>query len=152
MRRSYNPVEDPDKKDYKIENVIPIAGSWSQDSGHTLEPKWTRLKTLDTDEEGLQLELQGRKYGNRKQKAIIHFQCDPDRTGNDSEDDRDKRDDDEVGTGDLRYKSYGPVEQKGDVIDVLRLNWRTMYACEDYKGGDGDKTAGWGFFTWFILM
>ena len=120
-----------------------------------MEPKWTRLKTMDTDEEGLQLELNGPKYGNFDQKAVIHFQCDPERTGNDAvvHDKQRRQDDDEVvGHGDLRFKSYGPLETKSGTVEVLRLDWRTMYACEDYKGAPPSASSSWGFFTWFILM
>lgn len=121
-----------------------------------MEPKWTRLKTMDTEEEGLQLELNGPKYGKLDQKAVIHFQCDPDRTGNDAvvhdKQRRQDSDDEVVGPGDLRFKSYGPLETKSGTVEVLRLDWRTMYACENYKGAPPSASSSWGFFTWFILM
>ncbi|KAK7429562.1 type II membrane protein [Neonectria magnoliae] len=37
--------------------------------------------------------------------------------------------------------------------DVLRLTWYTKYACENREeGDDGDDSAPWGFFTWFIIV
>lgn len=93
------------------------------------------------------------------QKAVIHFQCDATRTGNDDAEkedgDKERRADDDEAEDDgrdLQYVSYGPVETKDGIMQVLRLNWKTKYACEDYQGGDGDSSRSWGFFTWFILM
>jgi autophagy-related protein 27 len=143
----------------QVSEAIPIAGHWTQNSGHPLEYKWTRLKTLDSSEEGLQLELWGKKYGGLMQKAVIHFQCDASRTGNDGAEkedgDKERRADDDEGEDDdrdLHFVSYGPVDTKDGMMKVLRLNWKTKYACEDYKSGDGDSSSSWGFFTWFILM
>jgi len=106
-----------------------------------------------------------------KQKAVIQLQCDKDRTGNeqrrrktkrDDEDDKkgdDNNDDDKKGddkeeepsTSSLEFVSYGQVEGK-EKLEVLRLNWRTKYACEDYADSDEAKKSGWGFFTWFVLI
>ena len=52
----------------------------------------------------------------------------------------------------LTFVSYGAIDEK---TDVLRLNWRTKYACEDFEDDDDDssnKSSHWGFFTWFIIM
>lgn len=55
-------------------------------------------------------------------------------------------------TGSLRFVSYGP-ETDGSAVDVLRLDWMTKYACEGQKDkDDAEKTARWGFFTWFLIM
>ena len=97
------------------------------------------------------------------QKAVIHLQCDHDRTGNDDKkkDDKEKRDaeedddDDDRDDGrDLQFVSYGDVDTKDGMTKVLRLNWKSKYACEDYKDGNDkvDVSASWGFFTWFILV
>lgn len=105
-----------------------------------------------------------------KQKAVIQLQCDKDRTGNEhkrrnlikrddnKEDDKDG-DDEKDGKGketqpstsSLQFVSYGQVEGK-EKMEVLRLNWLTKYACEDYADSDEAKKSGWGFFTWFVLM
>lgn len=89
---------------------------------------------------------------------MIEFQCDPDRTGLEhSSDQRRKRDDEDEDDDDqtedensLRFKSYGTVDNVG----VLRLDWLTKYACEDFEEGDDDANSSshWGFFTWLIIM
>jgi autophagy-related protein 27 len=102
-----------------------------------------------------------------QQKAVIQLQCDKDRTGNErrskkaKRDDDDEDDDDEDDAGDdkeeqpssssLEFVSYGKVEGK-EKLEVLRLNWKTKYACEDYADSDEARKSGWGFFTWFLLM
>ncbi|KAI5292581.1 hypothetical protein KEM52_006237 [Ascosphaera acerosa] len=50
----------------------------------------------------------------------------------------------------LQFISYGPVEE----MDVLRLNWRTKYACEDYKDDTSPSSGSgaWGFFSWLIII
>ncbi len=161
--RTWNPEDDPDKEKVILSETIPVAGHWAQNEGKGLEYKWTRLKDTDSSEDGLQLELWGKKYGGLMQKAVIHLQCDPKRTGNDNAEgeDGDKarraaddQDDDVDDSRDLQFVSYGKVDTKDGDMQVLRLNWRTKYACENYKDGNGgaDASKGWGFFTWFILM
>ena len=146
----------------QVENVIPIAGNFESSTGANLAPKVSRLKAQDSNLDGLQIELNGGSYNNMKQKAVIQLQCDKDRTGNEvrrrkrAEEDDDKKDngDDKVeppSNSSLQFVSYGQVEGK-DNVEVLRLNWRTRYACEDYADSDEAKKPGWGFFTWFILM
>ena len=164
-----------------VEGVIPIAGNYETSNGKGLEPKFERLKSKDTQTEGLLMEIHGGQYAKKNQKAVIKFECDLDRTGNegfeaaegnmvsegaaglldqkganatnfgafvkdDPEDD--KQDDDKS----LTFVSYGAIDDK---TDVLRLNWRTKYACEDFEDDDDDsssKSSHWGFFTWFIIM
>uniref|UniRef100_A0A093V1P8 Autophagy-related protein 27 n=1 Tax=Talaromyces marneffei PM1 TaxID=1077442 RepID=A0A093V1P8_TALMA len=115
--------------------------------------------------------------------AIIDFQCDPTRTGLEglkNDDDLDqatdsklRRDDDKKGDGDnnqgggqedkpdtknssLIFQSFGLVDDKEGFI--LRLDWKTKYACEDYKrenpgsGGGSGRGGHWGFFTWLIII
>lgn len=129
-----------------------------------MDPKLTRLKSSDVDAEGVRLELHGGRFpfekDGVKQQAVIELRCDPDRTGlekaTESWDKRKKREDeDEDGDDDaeeensLRFVSYGVVDDVG----VLRLDWLTKYACEDYEGDDdSDSSSHWGFFTWLIIM
>ena len=106
--------------------------------------------------DGLKLELHGGYYNKRKQKAVINFECDKDRTGNEgNEDDVASMagDEKEDNSQSLTFISYGPVDGK-EAVDILRLNWRTKYSCEDAEAEEPnvDKSRGWGFFTWFILM
>lgn len=119
------------------------------------------------------MELHGGKYNKKDQMAIIEFQCDLTRTGNeDLTDGADKekrktkkdvgayadKDTDEgkdPGERSLQYVSYGSRDED---TDLLRLLWKTKYACEDYEDDDSDdngssgKSSHWGFFTWFIIM
>ena len=48
----------------------------------------------------------------------------------------------------LKFLSYG-VQPDGD-FEELRLEWRTKYACESTF--EDERSAGWGFFTWFLIM
>ena len=109
----------------------------------------------------------------KPQKAVVEFLCDRkneteeqrrafslrdteegDDEGNEKggKDDEERRaeeqtDDGEGGT--LRFQSYDKV---GDE-EVLSLEWKTRYACEDTKDGGSKSSSGhWGFFTWFIIM
>jgi autophagy-related protein 27 len=104
--------------------------------------------------------MNGGTYDKRKQRAVIEFQCDKDRTGNEGNEKAnslrqrdDNNDNKEVeNENSLTFVSYGSVEGK-ELMDILRLNWKTKYACEDAPDDDNiEKKAGWGFFTWFILM
>ncbi|EXJ95088.1 hypothetical protein A1O1_00206 [Capronia coronata CBS 617.96] len=155
--RSWNAVDDPEQKHVQVENVIPVAGNFDSTTGKSLAPRVSRLKSQDSDSDGLQIELNGGYYNKRKQRAVVELQCDKDRTG-DEEKRKVKRDDDEDGdeeqeplSSSLSFVSYGPVGGK-EQIEVLRLDWKTKYACEDYADSDGAKKTGWGFFTWFILV
>jgi hypothetical protein len=62
----------------------------------------------------------------------------------------DKKDGDD--TRSLRFKSYGHDEDRK--ADVLRLDWVTKYACDNYERDeeDPDSKNHWGFFTWFIVL
>lgn len=116
----------------------------------------------------------------KPQKAIVEFLCDKEREGlenlldpedkykspskekreegGDKKDDEKKDDDKKDGDSKVDDSKSASLEfvrfdQSSDEIDVLRLKWRTKYACEDQKEeDDAEKKASWGFFTWFILM
>lgn len=133
-----------------------------------MDAKWTRLKTSksagDVEKEGLRVEMHGgfKTLDNKKrpQMAIVEFLCDHNRTGLENlpnpEDQYDEvKDKREEGknetTPSIEFFKYGP--DADDTMDILRLNWRTEYACEDSKGKQ-EAEAGdhWGFFTWFIIV
>ncbi|KAI9842576.1 MAG: hypothetical protein M1838_003076 [Thelocarpon superellum] len=151
-----------------IRSVRPIAGNF--DHGRPIDAAVTRLKTSashgDSQKEGLRMELHGGRYpqtkAGRKQTAVIEFLCDkeaedeaPDRRRAAKEDEEDEEDEDEPDTEgqNLRFISYGPVDDEESQEDVLRLEWLTKHACEDAMNGDDDDSNGhWGFFTWFIIM
>ncbi len=142
----------------EIKATIPIAGNYVHESGRTLDPKITRLKSGDHEVEGILVELHGGQYTSesktRKQQAVIEFVCDRGRSGLEGEptEERQKRDDEppkdeeDDNTRSLQFKSYGPV----DNIDVLRLKWLTERACETDEG-EGESNH-WGFFTWVIVL
>lgn len=109
----------------------------------------------------------------KAQKAIVEMVCDHNRTGLEgdeedkrpTEDKRRKRDESasEENGGDEKDTPSDPsltlVSYKTeDNVGVLRLNWRTKYACERDTDNDNDndgdlpKKGGWGFFTWFLIM
>jgi autophagy-related protein 27 len=168
----------------QIDEVKAIAGEFSASHGRSLEPKVERLKDSSNDAklEGLRIELHGGKYPDTRQgllqKAIIELHCDAEVTGNEGFEDEKKMmdvrslarradDDDEGDAGpelpdldkdkSLQFVSY-KQEGKDEEFGVLRLTWKTKYACENAKDlpsdGDGEKksSGGWGFFTWFIII
>ena len=110
-------------------------------------------------------------YNGRKQKAIVEWLCDKSLEGTEGldgsdigDDEKERRlrtreegeDDDGVGKWveggpSLIIKSYGPLTPDADE-DVLRMEWRTKYACENMENSDSDTSGHWGFFTWFIIM
>ncbi len=140
--------------------VINIAGEYTSIGG-ALDPKYTRLKTssspADSQLEGLRMELRGGGYNKKKQKAIIDFLCSTDdeggtekreeREGEDNEEDKSEEEVDDGHGGRLKFQSYEDVEHEG----ILRLQWKTKYACEDARDS-GRKSGGWGFFSWFFFM
>ena len=152
----------PENGDPIPDGYIPIAGNFALGgTGETLEPKVSRLKGGDSNREGVRLELHGGKYpmekNGEKQQAVIDFICDRDRTGLEGEaakQKRDENDNDESGGDDdtksLRFKSYG--HEDGTDSDVLRLEWLTKYACEDYDHSGGSGSNHWGFFTWLVVL
>lgn len=54
----------------------------------------------------------------------------------------------------LKLISYKPEGDADRQLDVLRLEWRTKYACEGQTGQkpSPSKSSHWGFFTWFLIM
>lgn len=180
VKKTWNPIDDPDVKHPIISDVIGVAGTYDMSHGGALEPQITRLKTTDKEIEGLDIELHGGRYNDRKQKAVVSFICAKDMTGNEgNEDAEDKQllrarkdeeesdDDDDSDDGDkkpgdrfkqdpksaLQFVSYQEEEVGKDKYDVLRMSWKTKYACEDSDiADDTPAKGGWGFFTWFILL
>ncbi|KAL2818351.1 autophagy-related protein 27 [Aspergillus granulosus] len=49
----------------------------------------------------------------------------------------------------LQYKSF---DKEDDGSYVLRLNWKTRYACDNYALSHENSSGHWGFFTWLILI
>jgi len=158
-----------------LKTVFPIAGELIEKGGGNLDSKWQLLKEStsheDSAKEGLILEMNGGfKNGDggkkRKQKAIVEFLCDAGRTGlehlptpedpyeeakkkrvvedKDSPDNsgEEKPDDNQPSLEFLRY------DTDGTDADVLRLRWRTKYACP----GENPQAEHWGLFTWFLII
>jgi len=120
------------------------------------------------------------KRRGRKQQAVIELLCDDsvegtedfesettlldrnfpklhrdhdDDDGDDDDDDKGPQgceDNDAAGNRSLSFCSYGPEDDK----EVLRLIWRTKYACRGAAedGSRGDGSSHWGFFTWLIVI
>ena len=107
----------------------------------------------------------------RDQKAIVEFLCDrKDESGErrrarlardesddgekvaDAPNDEERKKKEQVDDGEggvLKFVSYKEVGED----DILSLEWRTKYACEDRTDDAGESSSGhWGFFTWFIIM
>ncbi|KAK5126856.1 hypothetical protein LTR08_004573 [Meristemomyces frigidus] len=183
IERIYNEADNSST----IERVISVAGEYATRNGRSMDPEVTRLKGsashADSDQEGLRVELHGGKWPETRdgslQKAIIEFRCDKDLTGNEGFEEEDKvldvnsygqmarrasddEDDDGPSLPDLdkgkslQFNSYKPDT---DDIGVLRLTWKTKFACEGVANdpkGDGKKNKSpnshWGIFTWFIII
>lgn len=145
-----------------VHRVIPIAGDFTASHGRALDPKITRMKNSasnsDSEREGIIVEFNGGKYPESKgrvQKAVIQFECDPNRTGLEGSETLEERDDegtDEPSTqAGLQYKSY----KLEDDAEVLRLTWYTKYGCENVardEDSTGKASGGWGFFGWLFIM
>ena len=159
-----------------IYDTWPIAGEFgtSGNGGH-LDPKLSRLKnsesTSDREKEGVRITMNGGKHEKQKQKAIVELLCQRDEKSRKvkriAEDEDDKNNDDDSGKdeehdnsgesqddghgGTLKYISW---EDEDEETKVLRLEWNTKYACEDYDGSEEDDSGSghWGFFTWLIVM
>jgi autophagy-related protein 27 len=75
-----------------------------------------------------------------------------DDAGDDTGDDKDGdgHDNESDTSRSLQFKSFKLV----DDTYILKLDWKTRYACDDYlKNRKDDSSSGhWGFFTWFIIM
>lgn len=140
--------------------------------GGSLEPQFTRLSEIDSETEGLRLKIAGGAWkglhNDQKAKdaaAVIDFQCDPNRSGlegisteeteseeGDEESQKKRRaegDDGEKTNQSLQYKSFGPND---DGVYILKLEWRTRYACDEYQKGKEASSNHWGFFTWILIM
>jgi hypothetical protein len=167
-------ITDNESNKTVVGQIVPIAGDYYLRTGKSLESEVFRLKdsgsNADSEKEGVRVELSGGRQPlddkkGKKQKAIIEFICDRNTDGKDTEvDDRpeNKEDDEEEESKlrrseeekqkSLRFLSYKDENIKGDEFGVLRLEWNTKYACEDWVNQPREHGAHWGFFTWLIIM
>lgn len=133
------------------------------------DPEVKRLKAIDPETEGLRVKLAGGEYKGeandqkaKKAAAVIEFQCDRERSGLEGlhtlsepePKERRRREEEQTpktNTSSLQFKSFGPTD---DDTYVLRLDWRTKYACDNYEEENGSPSSSksWGFFTWLIVM
>jgi len=159
-----------------IQHWVAIAGDFTMSNGVHLDITPTRLKnsvsTPDTKREGLRLEiLEGRDPFEKqkgttqvKQKAIVELICDKAKTGWEPLPEPSVKssldgvfdnttasimESDEAGA--IQYISYQEEPIRGENWGVLRLEWKTKYACED-AAVEHSGSEGWGFFTWFIIL
>ena len=172
-------MRDSEEKEWVNMDAWPVAGNFVIDGNRPIDAKPTRLKdsesAADKDLEGVRVVLHGGMKEKVKQSAIIEFTCDRDKTGREGQWRSKRRRDEDEGDGDKDDKDDGKPERVPDPKDeersltvasydrgtkdgdVLRLRWKTKYACEDQKDkddGDDDPMSnrGWGGFTWFIIM
>ncbi|KAJ5491075.1 hypothetical protein N7539_002642 [Penicillium diatomitis] len=156
--------------------AFPIVGLEHMGGG-SMEPKYTRLETIDPETKGVRVELAGGEFkgfddeGKKKEAAaVIDFKCDPDRSGlegltteedseeadSGSEKERKRRRDEKAESSkrSLHFKSFEleKGDKDGDEEYILRLDWRTRYACDEYQRGKQENSSSWGFFTWFIII
>ncbi|RDL35461.1 Mannose 6-phosphate receptor [Venustampulla echinocandica] len=153
-----------------IQDAYPVAGELKTNGGGDMNAKWSRLKGSisheDSKKEGLLLEIHGgyKKTDTekkRRQRAVIEFLCDREKTGLENlpepkdtyDKGKEKRAEDAPEeetdlTPSLTFDSY---DTEGDE-DTLRLEWRTKWACEDSKKQqDEANRSHWGFFTCAFL-
>lgn len=186
--REWDSKPDSDAPPY-LKEVVTIAGEFAGTHGRSraLDPKYTRLKDSagnSQEKEGVVIELHGGKYPDTRdgtpQKAVVEFLCDKEWTGTEGFEDEGKMmggfgamekrkdGDDEDDAPELPDLDEGKALQfvryemdTDNAIKVLRLRWKTKFACEGAsdepdKGGsgkgDGEKSKGWGFFTWLIIV
>lgn len=138
---------------------FPIVGLDHAGAG-SKDPLFTRLNKIDENMQGVRVELGGGEYtgdhNDEKAKdasARIDFQCDPDRSGleglNTRDDPKERRDEGESTRGrSLGFKSFDLTD---DDKYLLKLEWKTRFACDDYQRGKNGSSS-WGFFTWLIIM
>lgn len=169
-----------DDDTYITQEVIPIAGEYALTDARHLSPKFTRLKDSESNSdaglEGVRGELHGGRWNKQDQKAIIEFLCDRDWEGTEGFDDGKKTmdvtsygsmdqkraaedgDDDGDDTSPLpdldkgkalQFESYKSEKDTG----VLRLTWKTRYACEgEASKVPSNKSGGGGFFKWLVIV
>ncbi|KAG4440330.1 hypothetical protein IFR05_004182 [Cadophora sp. M221] len=161
-----------------IGEIIPIAGDLKEKGGGDLDVKWARLATdgsnTDSEKEGLRLTMNGGwttvDKKKRPQKAIVEFICDKNLEGTENLWDPEDKYEEKIKRAEGDDKKEGEPEKdvskepslkflrydvSGDSEDVLRLEWRSKYACEDSINNpdpEEKKPGSWGFFTWFIII
>ena len=171
----YMDPESGNETNWEVVKTVPVVGEYTASHGRHLDSKPTRLKDSDSNAEskteGVRVEFSGSRYplNDKKgveQKAFIEFICDPEKTGNEGFDETEGNEDGKVEKRDdedeelpnpqddgksLKFLSYKQEKVKGSAYaDVLRLEWRTKYACENAR--ESLSKGGWGFFTWFIIV
>ncbi|KAJ5586475.1 Autophagy-related protein 27 [Penicillium hetheringtonii] len=149
---------------------FPIAGLDPMGGG-SKDPQFTRLNEIDPEIEGLRLRIAGGswkgEHNDQKTKdaaAMIDFKCNPDRSGLEGIGTKEAQSveekevagkrrraegDEEKTEQSLQYKSFGPDD---DGVYVLKLEWQTRYACDDYQRGKEASSNHWGFFTWLLII
>ncbi|PLB37414.1 autophagy-related protein 27 [Aspergillus candidus] len=145
--------------------ALPIAGLDPVGQG-SKDTEITRLDDSnnkpDQDGPGLRLKLGGGEVkddAGKKQgaRAIIDLYCDAERTGlegietiEDVDADGSAKRDDSNNSSSLQFKSFRQSDD--DDAYVLRLDWRTRYACDHSLEERTDNSSHWGFFTWLLVI
>jgi hypothetical protein len=127
------------------------------------DPDRTGLEGLTTEKSGdSDKNKEDKDKEEEESKKRFRREDDDDKKEGDGEEEGDDKDKDNSGdkadgeqdTSDrsLQLKSFGLVDDK---YYILRLDWKTKYACENYLSDNPSDSSGsghWGFFTWMIIM
>lgn len=149
---------DPSSKKSEVEVVVPIAGALEGK-----EFKWEAKGLGEAKaDEGFKLTLKGGVFEGREQRAVVEMRCNKTMTGLEGE----VKGEEEYVKG--KREEGAPEKQVGEGValvwegyrrdgegDTLFLTWHSKYACRESVpetpapvAGD----AGWGFFTWMIIL
>lgn len=149
--------EDSTREGLRVE----LNGGYSSESKDTSRKQQAIIEfECDHDRTGLEEveELDGDAPKRAQAKALSRRDEDDKADKDKNKDDKDGKDDkgdndDKNDKASLQFVSY---KEEHDKRDVLRLKWRTKYACEKRSdSGDGDHdspSSHWGFFTWMFIM
>jgi hypothetical protein len=138
--------------------VFPIAGELIENKGGNLDAKWTLFKdsksASESSKDGVILELNGGVRfddGVNKNRTGLENLPNPNyeenvaARGAIAKLEEGEKEPELDGEPSLKYLKYD-TDRKD--IDILRLEWRTKYACSP----EDTPSQHWGFFTWFIIM
>lgn len=141
-------------------------GAYTFEDGRKQDQQAVIRFVCDDKREGTEGEYESEDKYNAKSAATQErsLKRDDKPDGNDDDEGKGKK---ELQLGDLDaasllFDSYG-ASQSDPSVDVLRLTWKTKYACAsrstdpadpEQPGDDSGAPANnsWGFFTWFIIL
>lgn len=153
--------EDADKDGLRLElngGQFPMSGSGAKTDQKALIEFICDDKRTGLEAEGaVDQHFKAPKKKEEKERRAPADGGDEDDGDDDDDDDNDDGDGDDTDPEDddrsLQFKSYKLESPGKSEAEVLRLTWRTKYACENASADNPKKSGGsWGFFTWFIIV